>query len=83
MTKLCAQVGLMFLSTIATEGAGEVRAVVIYDGAVAKLATRSPWAHSKNLDVIPALKRKGVTEERLKEKLVENPRKFFERQGAS
>jgi phosphotriesterase-related protein len=33
-------------------------------------------------DVIPALKRKGVTEERLKEMPVENPRKIFERQGA-
>jgi phosphotriesterase-related protein len=33
-------------------------------------------------DVIAALKRKGVTGERLKEMPVENPRKIFERQGA-
>ncbi len=33
-------------------------------------------------DVIPVLKRKGVTEEHLKKMLVENPRKIFERQGA-
>ena len=33
-------------------------------------------------DVIPGLKRKGVTEERLEERQVENPRKIFERQGA-
>ena len=38
--KLFARVGLMFLSTIATAGVGEARAVVIYDGAVAKLATK-------------------------------------------
>ncbi len=49
MMKLFARVELMFLSTIATEGVGEVRAVVIYDGAVTKLATRSPLAHAKDL----------------------------------
>jgi hypothetical protein len=38
--KLVARVGRMFLSTIATEGVSEVRAVVTYDGAVAKLATK-------------------------------------------
>jgi hypothetical protein len=38
--KLFARIGRMFLSTIATEGVGEVREVVIYDGAVAKLATK-------------------------------------------
>lgn len=33
-------------------------------------------------DVIPALKERGVTDEQLRLMLVENPRKFFERQGA-
>lgn len=33
-------------------------------------------------DVIPALKERGVTDEQLHSMLVENPRKFFERQGA-
>jgi len=41
------------------------------------------WYHLHiHNDVIPALKRKGVAEERLKEMLVENPRKILERQGA-
>jgi phosphotriesterase-related protein len=39
------------------------------------------YLHIHN-DVIPALKRKGVTEEHVKEMLVENPRKILERQGA-
>ena len=39
------------------------------------------YLHIHN-DVIPALKRKGVTEEHLNEMLVENPRKILERQGA-
>jgi len=39
------------------------------------------YLHIHN-DVIPVLKRKGVTVEHLKEMLVENPRKIFERQGA-
>ena len=39
------------------------------------------YLHIHN-DVIPALKRKGVTEEHLHKMLVENPRKIFERQGA-
>lgn len=39
------------------------------------------YLHIHN-DVIPALKRKGVTEEHLRKMLVENPRKIFERQGA-
>ncbi|MFI5106323.1 MAG: hypothetical protein ACHP79_15480 [Terriglobales bacterium] len=33
-------------------------------------------------DVIPALKQKGVTDDQLKEMLIENPRQIFERQGA-
>ncbi|HLB87760.1 MAG TPA: hypothetical protein VJK29_08910 [Terriglobales bacterium] len=39
-----------------------------------------PWhyLHIHN-DVIPALKRKGITVEHLKEMLVENPREIFER----
>ena len=43
-----------------------------------------PGWHCQHIhnDVIPALKRKGVTEERLEERPVENPRKIFERQGA-
>jgi phosphotriesterase-related protein len=39
------------------------------------------YLHIHN-DVVPALKRKGVTEEHLNEMLVENPRKIFERQVA-
>ncbi len=39
------------------------------------------YLHIHN-DVIPALKRKGVTEEQLHTMLVANPRKIFERQGA-
>jgi phosphotriesterase-related protein len=32
-------------------------------------------------DVIPALKRKGVSEEQLRRMLVENPRNIFEQQS--
>lgn len=39
------------------------------------------YLHIHN-DVIPALKQKGVTDEQLHTMLVENPRKFFEVQGA-
>ncbi|HVG19292.1 MAG TPA: phosphotriesterase-related protein [Blastocatellia bacterium] len=39
------------------------------------------YLHIHN-DVIPALKERGVTDEQLHLMLVENPRKFFERQGA-
>jgi phosphotriesterase-related protein len=31
---------------------------------------------------IPALKQKGVTDDQLKEMLIENPRRIFEKQGA-
>ena len=33
-------------------------------------------------DVIPALKQKGVTDEQIRTMLVENPRRYFEKQGA-
>jgi len=39
------------------------------------------YMHIHN-DVIPALKRKGITEKQLEQMLVENPRRIFERQGA-
>jgi phosphotriesterase-related protein len=39
------------------------------------------YLHIHN-DVIPALKARGVTDEQLRQMLVENPRKIFERQGA-
>ena len=38
------------------------------------------YLHIHN-DVIPALKQKGVTDDQLKEMLVENPRRIFEKQG--
>ena len=49
MMKLFTWVGVMLLSTIATEAVGQVRPVVIYDGAVTKLATPLPLAQSKDL----------------------------------
>ena len=39
------------------------------------------YLHIHN-DVIPALRARGVTDEQLKQMLVENPRKIFERRGA-
>ena len=33
-------------------------------------------------DVIPALKERGVTDEHIKQMMVDNPKKVFERQGA-
>jgi phosphotriesterase-related protein len=39
------------------------------------------YLHIHN-DVIPALKRNGVSEEQLNQMLVENPRRIFEKQGA-
>jgi phosphotriesterase-related protein len=39
------------------------------------------YLHIHN-DVIPALKRGGVTDEQLRTMLIDNPRKIFERQGA-
>ena len=33
-------------------------------------------------DVIPALKERGVTDEQIKQMMVDNPKKVFERQGA-
>ena len=32
-------------------------------------------------DVIPALKERGVTDEHIKQMMVDNPKKIFERQG--
>jgi phosphotriesterase-related protein len=45
------------------------------------LLPRWHYLHIHN-DVIPALRKAGVTEEQLNTMLVENPRKIFERQGA-
>ena len=39
------------------------------------------YLHIHN-DVIPALKQKGVTEDQLRQMMVENPRRIFEKQGA-
>jgi phosphotriesterase-related protein len=33
-------------------------------------------------DILPALRRRGVSEEQIQTMLVENPRRVFERQGA-
>ena len=49
MMKLFTWVGVMLLSTIATEAVGQVLPVVIYDGAVTRLTTPSPLAQSKDL----------------------------------
>ncbi len=46
---------------------------------VPAMLPRWHYLHIHN-DVIPALKQKGVTEQQLHTMLVENPRKFFERQ---
>jgi phosphotriesterase-related protein len=51
------------------------------EGPIAEALPRWNYLHIHN-DVIPALKKAGVTEEHLHTMLVENPRKFFEKKGA-
>jgi phosphotriesterase-related protein len=48
------------------------------------VTTSLPRWHYRHIhdDVIPALKQKGVTDEQIHTMLVENPRKYFEKQGA-
>jgi len=43
-----------------------------------------PRWHDRHIhdDVIPALRQRGVTDEQIHTMLVENPRKYFEKQGA-
>ena len=48
--------------------------------ALPAMLPRWHYLHIHN-DVIPALKQKGVTDDELKEMLVENPRRIFEKQG--
>ena len=50
------------------------------NGQVPELLPRWHYLHIHN-DVIPALRKAGVTDEQLDTMLVENPRKIFERQG--
>jgi phosphotriesterase-related protein len=51
------------------------------EGPLAQALPRWNYLHIHN-DVIPALKKAGVTEDHLHTMLVENPRKFFEKRGA-
>jgi phosphotriesterase-related protein len=48
---------------------------------VAQMAPRWRFRHIPE-DVLPALRREGVTEEQIRTMTVENPRRIFERQGA-
>ena len=51
------------------------------DDALARLTPRWNFLHITN-DVVPALSKKGVTDEQIKAMLVDNPRRIFEVQGA-
>ncbi len=51
------------------------------ESALPVILPRWHYLHIHN-DVIPALKQQGVTDEQLKEMLVDNPRRIFEKQGA-
>ena len=46
--------------------------------AVAQIAPNWNYTHISN-DVLPALRERGVTEEQLRQMLVEAPRRYFER----
>lgn len=50
------------------------------DEVLAQVTPRWNYLHITH-DVIPALKERGVTDEQLRQMLVENPRSIFERQG--
>jgi phosphotriesterase-related protein len=51
------------------------------EAAVPVMLPRWHYLHIHN-DVIPALKKRGVTDEQISTMLVDNPRKIFERQGS-
>jgi phosphotriesterase-related protein len=51
------------------------------EDALARLTPRWNFLHITN-DVVPALSKKGVTDEQIKAMLVDNPRRIFEAQGA-
>lgn len=51
------------------------------ESALAQLTPRWNFLHITN-DVIPALSKKGVTDEQIKAMLVDNPRRIFEAKGA-
>ncbi len=51
------------------------------ESALAELTPRWNFLHITN-DVVPALSKKGVTDEQIKAMLVDNPRRIFEAQGA-
>jgi phosphotriesterase-related protein len=51
------------------------------ESAVPVTLPRWHFLHIHN-DVVPALKQRGVTDEQINTMLVDNPRKFFERQGS-
>jgi phosphotriesterase-related protein len=51
------------------------------EGVVAAALPRWNYLHIHN-DVVPALKKAGVTDDQITTMLVDNPRKIFERQGA-
>ena len=51
------------------------------EAALAQVLPNWHYLHIHN-DVIPALQKRGVTDEQINQMLVENPRKIFERQGA-
>jgi phosphotriesterase-related protein len=51
------------------------------EGVVAAALPRWNYLHIHN-DVVPALKKAGVTDDQIRTMLVDNPRKIFERQGA-
>jgi phosphotriesterase-related protein len=51
------------------------------EGVVAAALPRWNYLHIHH-DVVPALKKAGVTDDQITTMLVDNPRKIFERQGA-
>ncbi len=50
----------------------------------AEIRTMAPRWNFRHIpdDVLPALRREGVTEEQIRSMTVDNPRRVFERQGA-